>query len=63
MSGCPRDRAETAEAYAMRRLSAEESAAFEEHCLFCPACTEEVIAAEAFIRAIRAAGTKLERQV
>ena len=63
MSACPQDRAETAEAYAMRRLSSEEAAAFEEHCLLCPTCTEEVIAAEAFIRAMRAAAARFEKPV
>lgn len=62
MSACPQDRAETAEAYAMRRLSSEEAAAFEEHCLLCPTCTDEAIAAEAYVRAMRAAAARFDKR-
>ena len=58
MSACPQDPAETAEAYAMGRLSDQDAAAFEEHCLACPACTIEVLAAEAFVRAVRGAAKR-----
>lgn len=63
MSACPTDRSETAEAYVMRRLAEEEVAAFEEHCLACPACTAEVVAAERFVRAMRAAAMKFAARV
>ncbi len=60
MSACPTDRSEAAEAYVMHRLAEEEAAAFEEHCLTCPDCTAEVIAAEKFVRAMRAAAMKFQ---
>ena len=42
----------------MGRLSDQDAAAFEEHCLACPACTIEVLAAEAFVRAVRGAAKR-----
>ena len=47
----------------MRRLGEEEAVAFEEHCLACPECTAEVVAAEKFVRAMRAAAKRFEARI
>lgn len=55
MAKCPPKPAETAEAYCMNRLPAEEAQQFEEHYLTCPQCAAEVTEAQEFIEAFRRA--------
>jgi len=59
---CPADAEETAEAYAMGRLTDEEVTAFEEHCLLCQECMDNVEGAERYVQSMRAAAEVLKEQ-
>jgi hypothetical protein len=56
---CPADAAEAAEAYCLKRLSAEAARRFEWHFLSCPDCSVAVEQALDFIEAMR---LSVERQ-
>ena len=56
---CPADAEETAEAYLLNSLPAEEVARFEEHYLGCEKCAEVLTAAEDYVASIRIAAQRL----
>jgi anti-sigma factor RsiW len=58
---CPADPDETVEAYLLGRLPEEHSAAFEEHFLGCPRCSERLQFTDDFIKAVRHAAERLRR--
>jgi anti-sigma factor RsiW len=59
VSCCPADPDETAEAYLLGRLPEEQSAAFEEHFLGCPRCSERLQFTDDFIEAVHHAAERL----
>jgi hypothetical protein len=56
---CPADPDETVEEYLLGRLPEEQSAAFEDHFLGCPRCSERLQFTDDFITAVRNAGKRL----
>ena len=56
---CPADPEETVEAYLLGRLPEEQSAAFEDHFLGCPQCSERLQFTDDFITALRHAEERL----
>jgi hypothetical protein len=56
---CPADPDETFEAYLLGRLPEEQSAAFEEHFLGCPLCTERLQFTHEFITAVHNVAERL----
>ena len=56
---CPADPEETVEAYLLGRLPEEQSAAFEEHFLGCPRCSERLQFTEEYIMAVRHAAARM----
>ena len=56
---CPADPEETVEAYLLGRLPEEQSAAFEEHFLGCPRCSERLQFTEEYITAVRHAAARM----
>jgi anti-sigma factor RsiW len=59
---CPADPGESAEAYVRGTLPDTDAAAFEEHLLGCAHCRAAVEQADIFVRAMRAAASKLRRR-
>ncbi|MBV9504480.1 MAG: zf-HC2 domain-containing protein [Acidobacteriia bacterium] len=55
---CPADPDETTEAYLLGRLPENESAAFEDHFLSCPQCSEHLQFTKSFIDAMRNAAKR-----
>ena len=60
---CPADPDETVEAYLLSRLPEEQSAAFEDHFLGCPRCSERLQFTDDFITAVHHAADRLRAQV
>src|ERR1039458_5676367 len=58
-SACPPDVAETAEAYAMRRLSTADALKFAIHCLTCRPCAAAAQEVDGFARAMKGAARRL----
>ena len=57
--GCPPDIEETAELYALKRLSPGDALQFATHCLTCRKCAAAAENAEAFVAAIRGAARQV----
>jgi predicted anti-sigma-YlaC factor YlaD len=62
MEPCPPDRDETAEAFVLQRLTAEEMILFETHLMTCNDCRQAVQSAAEYIAAVRAAAKRLEQK-
>lgn len=56
---CPSDPEEAAEFYLLHLLSGEDATAFENHYMTCPACAAVVEDADAYVRAMKAAGRRV----
>jgi anti-sigma factor RsiW len=60
---CPDDPEETAEAYLLNSLPAEERARFEAHYLTCEKCADALTGAEDYVASIRAAAQRLRQSM
>ena len=62
MGPCPRDRDDTAEAFVLQRLPAEEVVLFENHLKTCNDCRQAVKIAAEYIAALRSAAKRLDEE-